>query len=142
HLREHHAHSAQTDWAAVQADVEQLVASIRERSIAELEASALAGQLFELARKHHIRPMCELSLVLLGRVTVEGIAKRLDPGVNILREVAAFSAPAPARPRFARGSSPWIAATPSASSPARTPASMDGDARAVSSCKALCIRGT
>jgi predicted unusual protein kinase regulating ubiquinone biosynthesis (AarF/ABC1/UbiB family) len=77
--------------------------------MAELETSELAANLFALARKHRIRPLPELSLVLLGMVTIEGIAKRLDPRANMLQEVAAFLGPSIERRRLARGSlSPMI----------------------------------
>jgi ubiquinone biosynthesis protein len=104
HLQRHHECSPSTNWTAVEADVTVFVAEIRGRSIAELETSVLVGHLFALARKHRIRPMAELSLVLLGMVTIEGIAKRLDPLANTLQEVAMFLRPSGARRRFARGS--------------------------------------
>ena len=108
HLQRHHRHLATTDWDAVAADATTFVAELRRRSIAELEVSAIVARLFALARKHGIRPMAELSLVLLGMVTIEGIAKRLDPNANMLAEVAQFLAPRLANGRrLARGSSVW-----------------------------------
>ena len=104
HLQEHHACSPSTDWHGVVADVDVFVATLRGRSLAELEASALVADLFALARKHRIRPMTDLSLVLLGMVTIEGIAKRIDPDANTLHEVAAFLGRPPSKGRLARGS--------------------------------------
>lgn len=111
HLQAHHAHAPSTDWTAVETDVTVFVAELRGRPIAEIETSLLAGHLFALARKHRIRPMPELSLVLLGMVTIEGIAKRLDPDANTLQEVAAFLGPSLARRRLARGSREWFPST-------------------------------
>jgi ubiquinone biosynthesis protein len=109
HLKRHHDCAPKTDWAAVEIDVALFVATIRARTMAELETSELAANLFALARKHRIRPLPELSLVLLGMVTIEGIAKRLDPRANMLQEVAAFLGPSIERRRLARGSlSPMI----------------------------------
>jgi ubiquinone biosynthesis protein len=106
HLKGHHECAPTTDWAAVEIDVALFVSTMRARSMAELETSELAANLFALARKHRIRPLPELSLVLLGMITIEGIAKRLDPRANMLQEVAAFLGPSIERRRLARGSLP------------------------------------
>jgi predicted unusual protein kinase regulating ubiquinone biosynthesis (AarF/ABC1/UbiB family) len=109
------------------------VAEIRGRAIGELETSVLVGHLFALARKHRIRPMAELSLVLLGMVTIEGIAKRLDPRANTFQEVAAFLGPKVAHRRLARGSceclpQPAGASLPPAAPMASAPPDADGEA--------------
>jgi ubiquinone biosynthesis protein len=104
HLRDHYEHAPSTDWISVEADAMSFVSTIHGRSTAELETSVLIGHLFALARKHRIRPLPELSLVLLGMVTIEGIAKRLEPQAHVLREIAAFLGPTLARRRLARGS--------------------------------------
>jgi ubiquinone biosynthesis protein len=108
HLKGHHDCPPKTDWAAVEIDVALFVSTMRARSMAELETSELAANLFALARKHRIRPLPELSLVLLGMITIEGIAKRLDPRANMLQEVAAFLGPSIERRRLARGSLPPV----------------------------------
>lgn len=105
HLRTHYRCLATTDWDAVAADAAALIAALRRRSLAEIEVSAVVGHLFALARKHRIRPKPELTLVLLGMVTIEGLAKRLDPTMNMMTEVAAYLGPRIARGRrLARGS--------------------------------------
>jgi len=109
HLKAHYHQKHATDWAAVGADARDFIADLRRRSLAELEVSAFAGRLFALARKHGIRPLPELTLVLLGMVTIEGIIKRLDPAMNVLGEVARFLGPRLAGDqRLARGSRTWI----------------------------------
>lgn len=104
HLRAHHPHAATTDWSEVAADTAVFVRELRTCTITELEVSYVVGKLFAIARKHRIRPLPELSLVLLGMVTIEGIAKRLDPDANTLAEVARYLTPRLERRRFARGS--------------------------------------
>jgi ubiquinone biosynthesis protein len=107
HLHKHHRCLATTDWDAVAADATALVADLRRRSIAEIEVGAVVGHLFALARKHRIRPMPELSLVLLGLVTIEGLAKR-DPAANMMTEIARFLGPCIAHERsLAHGSREW-----------------------------------
>ena len=108
HLRKHHRYLATTDWDAVTADATALIADLRRYTMAELEVASVVARMFALARKHHIRPMPELSLVLLGMVTIEGIAKHLDPGANTMSEVARYLAPRIAGgKRFARGTHRW-----------------------------------
>lgn len=112
HLHAHHHHSPTTDWNAVAADATAFVSDLRRRTITELEVSVVVGRLFAIARKHRIRPLPELSLVLLGMVTIEGIAKRLDPDANTLAEVAAYLVPCIERRRFPRGSGPLVPRAP------------------------------
>lgn len=107
HLRDHHPHDPTTDWDAVASDAGSLIARLRRTSIAELEVSQVVADLFSLARKHGIHPLPELSLVLLGMVTIEGIAKRLDPNANTLAEIARYLAPRIAHTGLARGSREW-----------------------------------
>lgn len=104
HLQTHHRYLHAVDWDAVAADAQAFIADLRARSMADIEVSRAVRTLFALARKHHIRPMAELSLVLLGIVTIEGIAKRLDPAASTMNEIARFLAPRVARRRLARGS--------------------------------------
>jgi len=108
HLRAHHPHAPTTDWDAVARDSAAFVTRLRTTRIAELEVATVVGELFALARKHRIRPLPELSLVLLGMVTIEGIAKRLDPNANTLAEIARYLAPRIGHTRLARGSRDWI----------------------------------
>jgi ubiquinone biosynthesis protein len=109
HLQRYHHHLPSTDWNAVAADAVAFIADLRRLSIAELEIGAIVARLFALARKHGIRPMPELSLVLLGIVTVEGIAKRLTPDANTMTEIAQFLGPRLATGRrLARGSREWL----------------------------------
>ena len=107
HLRDHHPHGPTTDWDALAADAESLIARLRRTQIAELEVAQVVSDLFSLARKHGIHPLPELSLVLLGMVTIEGIAKRLDPSANTFAEIARYLAPRIAHTRLARGSREW-----------------------------------
>ncbi|MBL0218537.1 MAG: AarF/ABC1/UbiB kinase family protein [Myxococcales bacterium] len=111
HLRTYHRYLADTDWDAVAADAGALIASLRSRAIVDLELGVVVGRLFALARKHGIRPMPEMTLVLLGMITNEGMAKHLDPTTDTLAVLARYmmmrhSSEVAASPhgRLARGS--------------------------------------
>ncbi len=111
HLRTHHRHAPTTNWDAVAADVDQFMTALRRSSVAELEVSAVVSRLFSLARKHRIHPLPELTLVLLGLVTIDGIAKRLEPGANMMGEVTRYLAPRFAPGPLAHGTAEWVPAT-------------------------------
>ena len=54
---------------------------------------AFANQVFALGRKYRVRPITEMTLVLAGVVTSEGLAKILNPQANSWQEIAAFLMP-------------------------------------------------
>ena len=84
------------------------IASVREKPILQLELGAIVGELFALARKHHIHPMPDMALILLGMVTSEGMAKRLDPALDTFAALGTYLGPRIApRTRLARGSRTW-----------------------------------
>lgn len=116
HLREHHRYLTGVDWDAVAVDATSFVSALRGRSFAEIEVSTVVSKLFALARKHRVRPMPELALVLLGMVTIEGIAKQLEPTANTMVEVARYLASRIGRRRrFPRGSREWRLPKPGSS---------------------------
>jgi len=108
HLKRFHRYLEGTDWAAVETDAASFIAGIRRKAISELELSAVVGDLFALAHKHKIRPIPEMTLVLLGMVTSEGMAKLLDPSVDTVSELAKhLGGQCAPRQRLARGSQQW-----------------------------------
>ena len=108
HLRQYHRYLATTDWSAVETDAAAFIRRIRAKPIIQLELSAIIGDLFALARRHRIRPMPEMTLVLLGMVTSEGMAKTLDPDIDVIVELAKHLGPRlQPEQRLARGSRRW-----------------------------------
>ncbi len=97
HLRRFHTYMGDVDWAEVQRDAERFVAQFRDRQAGELEMGVFIKEIFAIARKHHIQPLPEMTLILVGVVTAEGLSKRLAPGVNTFHEMAAFLMPLIAR---------------------------------------------
>ena len=125
HLRRFHRYLDDTDWVALEADARTFIASVRAKPILQLELGAIVGELFALARKHHIHPMPDMALILLGMVTSEGMAKRLDPDLDTFAALGTYLGPRNApRTRLARGSRTWLP-DPNAqgvATPALTPA--------------------
>ncbi len=93
HLRRFHKYMDNVDWPAIERDAEGFVSQFRNRSVAELEMGAFIREVFALARRHQIRPIPEMVLVLVGVVTAEGISKMLAPDVNTFHEMASYLLP-------------------------------------------------
>ena len=54
-------------------------------------------KVFDVGRKHGVRPRTEMTMMMVGVVTAEGIGKFLDPEVNSFQEVSNFLIPVLAR---------------------------------------------
>ncbi|MFO0744796.1 MAG: AarF/UbiB family protein [Myxococcota bacterium] len=94
HLKRfHHYLADQVDWQQVTDDAEKLVMKFRAQSDNQLEWGSFMNDVFALARKHKIRPIPELALVMVGLLTAEGIGKMLDPNNNTFNEIAMFVMP-------------------------------------------------
>lgn len=97
HLKRFHNYMEDVNWDAVGADAEEFVSRFRSQNVTELEWGALINDVFALARRHDIRPVPEMALVLVGVVTAEGIGKQLNPNGNSFQEMAEFLVPILAR---------------------------------------------
>jgi ubiquinone biosynthesis protein len=98
HLRAYHSYMAGTvDWDELEQDVAAFSAEWRSLDTASLEMGALIQKIFDVGRKHGVRPRTEMTLMMVGVVTAEGIGKFLDPGVNSFQEVSNFLLPVLAR---------------------------------------------
>lgn len=98
HLRTYHSYVAGSiDWDALQRDVDKLHADFLGRPAAEIEFGALIDRVFALARRHGIRPVPDMTLLIVSLVTAEGLGKQLDPMSDSFGEVARFLMPILAR---------------------------------------------
>ncbi|UJR82576.1 ABC1 kinase family protein [Sandaracinus amylolyticus] len=98
HLRSYHSYVEGTvDWAELEKDVATFNAEWRTRSTRELEFGQLIDKIFAVGRKHGVRPVPDMTLMMVGLVTAEGIGKQLDPDVNSFQEVANYLVPVLAR---------------------------------------------
>ena len=97
HLRRFHGYMADTDWDQIRLDASTFIDRFRGKTQAELEWSQMLDQVFAIMRKHHLRPMPEVMLVMVGVVTAEGVGKMLEADVDTLSEMATFLLPILAR---------------------------------------------
>jgi predicted unusual protein kinase regulating ubiquinone biosynthesis (AarF/ABC1/UbiB family) len=71
-------------------DVGALMARFQRQTAAELETSAFSNDMFALFRKYGVRPLPEITLVLVGSLTSEGIGKMLEPTRNQFQDLASY----------------------------------------------------
>jgi ubiquinone biosynthesis protein len=114
HMKRFHRYlPGDVDWSAMERDIVAFLKKFRGRSVAELEMGAFFNELYALARDHHVRPIPDAVLVMVGVVTAEGIGKQLDPSSNVFENVTTFMMPVLVK----RGMAPGLAmpAAPTAS---------------------------
>lgn len=98
HLRTYHSYAEGTiDWDRMEQDVDELRAKFNGKTASELEFGALIEHVFALGRHHGIRPVPDMTLLMVGLVTAEGIGKQLDPASDSFGEVARYLMPILAR---------------------------------------------
>ncbi len=88
-----HPYIALSEHAIIASDFSRIISRFRDRPFEELELGALANDVFALVRKHHVRPVTDLTLVIVGLVTCEGLGKQLNPKSNIFEDLSAFLQP-------------------------------------------------
>ena len=93
HCRRFHTYGADVDWVAFKRDVTVLSARFRVQDVGQLEYSELLAEVFALQRTYRVRPVPELTLIMVALVTAQGIGKVLDPEANMFLEVAQYLVP-------------------------------------------------
>ena len=79
-----------TDYAGYEQDVERFVSRIRGRPLAELQITALIGELFNLLRRHRIRAAADFTVVNIAMMVAEGLGRKLDPTLDLSVEALPY----------------------------------------------------
>lgn len=104
HMRTYHRYvEGAVDWVELEKDVERFSATFRGMSTRELEFGKLIEEIFAVGRKHGLHPVPEMTLMMVGLVTAEGIGKQLEPEINSFQEVANYLVPILARRNMLSG---------------------------------------
>jgi len=93
HLRRFHTYLDDVNWDALKVDVEAFAMNFRAKDTAKLEYGELIGDMFELGRKHRVRPLTDMMMVLVALITAQGIGKMLEPEHNIFATLAQYLIP-------------------------------------------------
>ena len=98
HIRRFHSYvEGSVHWEELERDMTDFHREFHSRPAKELEFGLLIERVFDLGRKHGVRPIPEMTLMMVGLITAEGIGKQLDPDVNSFQEVANYLLPVLAR---------------------------------------------
>ncbi len=98
HLRKYHQYvEGAVDWVELERDMTVFSDNYRTKNAAEMEISDLIHDVFAIGRKYGVRPVPDMTLIMVGVVTAEGIGKQLDPGSNSFGELATYLLPVLAR---------------------------------------------
>ncbi|MCA9609361.1 MAG: AarF/ABC1/UbiB kinase family protein [Myxococcales bacterium] len=94
HLRRYHSYvEGEVDWDDLASDVEVTLGMFRGKTASEIEMGAMIERLFAVGRKYGVRPFPEMTLIMVGLVTAEGIGKQLAPELDSFQEVASYLMP-------------------------------------------------
>lgn len=93
HLKRFHLYTGEVDWDSMRKDLEAFGQTFRKQDVAQLDYGEMTGAILALGRRYHVRPIPELSLVIVGTVTVQGIGKMLAPEINDFQEMSKFLIP-------------------------------------------------
>jgi ubiquinone biosynthesis protein len=73
-------------------DAEEVLDRYWNLSISDIPFRQLLTEVFELIRRHGIRPPAEFTLMLKSLMTIESFAKGLDPGFEIVENLKPYAA--------------------------------------------------
>lgn len=90
HFRAFHTYLSDANLDAMEKDLKELMERFQRQTAAQVETSEFSNAVFGLFRKHKIRALPEITLVLVGTLTSEGIAKTLDPDRNSFQDIANY----------------------------------------------------
>jgi ubiquinone biosynthesis protein len=93
HLKRFHTYLDTVDWVALRVEVEAFALKFRAKDTAKLEYGELIGDLFALGRRHKVRPLTDMMMVLVALITAQGIGKMLEPEHNIFATLAQYLVP-------------------------------------------------
>lgn len=94
HLKSYHSYvDGSVDWDQLTVDAGIYVGEFRGKPASELEFGAMIEGVFELARTYGIRPVTDMTLIMVGLVTAEGMGKQLAPESDSFGEVASYLMP-------------------------------------------------
>lgn len=93
HLQTYHRYGENVDWDKMRTDLESFGRKFRVLDVSKLDYGQLVGEILGIARNYHVHPVPQLALVIVGMVTVQGIAKMLAPEVNDFQEMSKYLLP-------------------------------------------------
>ena len=91
HFRKYHPYlDGHVNWQVLRDDLERVLSTFVDQTNRELEFTRFSREIFSVFRKHGIRPVPEITMLLVASVTMEGVGKALDPDQNQFDEIGRF----------------------------------------------------
>ena len=84
------AATGSVDREGLREDLAELIRGYSEDGSADIELKAVSDTMFEIVRRHRLRPPRDLVLLLRAFIMDEGIAAALDPGFRLLDELSPY----------------------------------------------------
>ena len=81
----------QTDVTQLSGDVEELLDTYQGLPIKEIPFSRLMTQIFDIIRRHRIRPPAEFTLMLKSMMTIEAMATSLDAEFQLIEALRPYA---------------------------------------------------
>ena len=80
-----------TDMNQLDTDIEQILATYHNLPLKDIPFGRVAAQIFQILRRHRVRPPTHFTLMLKSMMTVENLAHRLDPDFNLVENLKPYS---------------------------------------------------
>jgi ubiquinone biosynthesis protein len=98
HLREYYVRDRDDiDWQALTVETDAFAKSFRGKTAAEIEVKEIIQRALALGRKYGLRPVTEMTLIMVAVITCEGVGKQLDPTSDSMARIAEYLTPILAR---------------------------------------------
>ena len=94
HMRRYYIQDVgDVDWDEMGRDIAEFTSKFRGRALADFELGDLVNDAFAIGRKYKVRPVTEMTLIMVGVITAEGVGKQLDPDSDSLAMIADYLTP-------------------------------------------------
>ncbi len=94
HLKQYYLRDRENvDWVALTAELDIFAKAFRGKTAAEIEAKDIIQRALAIGRKHGLRPVTEMTLIMVAVITCEGVGKQLDPTSDSLARIAEYLIP-------------------------------------------------
>ncbi|MEO7095899.1 MAG: AarF/UbiB family protein [Polyangiales bacterium] len=94
HLRQYYLRDREDiDWDGLTRAVDEFAKTFRGKKAIEIETKEIINRALAIGRQYGLRPMTELTLIMVAVVTCEGVGKQLDPTSDSLGRIAEYLVP-------------------------------------------------
>jgi ubiquinone biosynthesis protein len=94
HLRTYYVRDRKDiDWAGLTDEIDQFAKTFRGKTAAQIEVRDIITRALAIGRRYGLRPVTEMTLIMVAVITCEGVGKQLDPTSDTVGHVAQYLLP-------------------------------------------------